>query len=51
VSLGDRCDLGVGAVVRPYVKLGIDVVVGAGAAVVRDHEGPATLLGVPARPR
>jgi UDP-perosamine 4-acetyltransferase len=50
VTLGDRCDLGVGAVVRPRITLGDDVVVGAGAAVVKNHPGPAVLVGVPARP-
>lgn len=49
VRLGDRCDLGVGAVIRPGVTLGADLVVGAGAAVVEDHQGPGTLVGVPAR--
>lgn len=50
VTLGARCDLGVGAVVRPYVTLGDDVVAGAGAVIVKDCTGPATLVGVPARP-
>ncbi|HEU4950726.1 MAG TPA: acetyltransferase [Holophagaceae bacterium] len=50
-SLGDRCDLGVGCSLRPRVALGPDTRVGAGAAVVSDHPGGATLVGVPARPR
>lgn len=50
VTLGDRCDLGVGCCVRPRVSLGPDVKVGAGAAVVSDHPGAATLVGVPAKP-
>ncbi len=51
VTLGDRCDLGVGCCVRPRVTLGPDTRVGAGAAVVADHPGSATLVGVPAAPR
>lgn len=50
VSLGDRCDLGVNACVRPRVTLGPGTRVGAGAAVVADHIGDTTLLGVPAKP-
>lgn len=49
-TLGDRCDLGVGCSLRPRVTLGADTRVGAGAAVVGDHPGGATLVGVPARP-
>lgn len=48
VRLGRRCDLGTGAVARPGVRIGDDVVVGAGAAVVGDFSGPACLVGVPA---
>jgi sugar O-acyltransferase (sialic acid O-acetyltransferase NeuD family) len=51
VSLGTRCDLGVGCCVRPRVTLGPDTRVGAGAAVVADHPGTVTLVGVPAAPR
>jgi sugar O-acyltransferase (sialic acid O-acetyltransferase NeuD family) len=50
VTIGARCDLGVGALARPGVTLGDDLVVGAGAVLVRDHVGPATLIGVPAKP-
>jgi len=50
VALGDRCDLGVGCCVRPQIRLGPDTRVGAGAAVVRDHPGTVTLIGVPAEP-
>ncbi|MCE1203792.1 MAG: acetyltransferase [Holophagaceae bacterium] len=51
VTLGSRCDLGVGSCVRPRVTLGPDTRVGAGAAVVADHPGAATLIGIPAVPR
>ncbi|NWJ39797.1 MAG: acetyltransferase [Geothrix sp.] len=51
VTLGNRCDLGVGSCVRPRVTLGPDTRVGAGAAIVADHPGSATLVGVPAVPR
>jgi acetyltransferase EpsM len=50
VTIGCRCDIGVGAVARPGVTLGDDVVVGAGAVLVRDHSGPVTLVGAPAKP-
>jgi sugar O-acyltransferase (sialic acid O-acetyltransferase NeuD family) len=49
VQVGARCDLGVGAVARPGVRIGDDVVVGAGAAVVRDLLQAGTYVGVPAR--
>jgi len=50
VRVGDRCDLGVACCVRPRTTLGPDTVVGAGAAVVKDHLGGMVLVGVPARP-
>jgi len=50
VTLGDRCDLGVGCCVRPRVSIGPDTWVGAGAAVVADHPGSVTLVGIPATP-
>lgn len=49
-SLGECCDLGVSCCLRPRVTLGPRTRVGAGAAIVKDHPGDVTLIGVPARP-
>jgi sugar O-acyltransferase (sialic acid O-acetyltransferase NeuD family) len=51
VTIGNGCDLGTGAVVRPGVTIGAGTVVGAGAALITDHSGGGTLVGVPARPK
>ena len=47
--IGDDCMLGIDAKVIGPLKLGNQVRVGAGAVVVRDCVGPATLVGVPAK--
>lgn len=47
---GDKLTLGANASVIGPVKLGDRVVVGAGAVIVPDFDGPCTLVGVPARP-
>lgn len=47
--LGARALLGAGAAVRPGVRIGADVVVGLGAAVVADIPAGARVGGVPAR--
>jgi sugar O-acyltransferase (sialic acid O-acetyltransferase NeuD family) len=49
VGIGARAHIGAGAVVRQGITLGDDVIVGAGAVVVRNQQGPAVLIGVPAR--
>ena len=41
--------VGVGAVVRPAINIGANVIVGAGAAVVSDVSDALTVTGVPAR--
>ncbi len=51
VTIGVGCDLGTGVVARPGVTIGGDTVVGAGAALVSDHSGGGTLIGVPAKPK
>ncbi len=48
--LGERALLGAGASVRPGVRVGIDAVVGTGAAVIEDVADGARVGGVPARP-
>ncbi|MGN6309953.1 MAG: acetyltransferase [Xanthobacteraceae bacterium] len=50
VCVGDRSWIGIGAVVRQGLRIGADVVVGAGAAVVTDISDGLTVAGVPARP-
>lgn len=47
--IGDRVDVGVGAIILGAVTVGNDCVIGAGAVVVRDIPDGATALGVPAR--
>ena len=49
VSLGNRCDLGAGVTIRPRIRLGDDLVVGAGSVVVKNRLDPGTLVGNPAR--
>jgi serine acetyltransferase len=50
VVVGARSWIGVGASVRQCIRIGADVTVGAGAAVVRDVADRLTVVGVPARP-
>ncbi|MDG9883156.1 acetyltransferase [Pseudomonas sp. GD04058] len=50
VEVGQHSWIGIGASVRELVKIGAGVVVGAGAAVVRDVADGITVVGVPARP-
>jgi transferase family hexapeptide repeat protein len=51
VVLGERCWIGMNAVILPGVILGPDTVVAAGAVVTRSYpDGGATLAGVPATP-
>jgi len=49
-QIGDRSDLGTGCIFRPGIKLGTDMVVGAGAVVVDDWPGSMTIVGIPAKP-
>lgn len=48
--VGERCDLGAGVISRPRIRLGSDIVAGAGAVIVRDYPDPTTIVGVPAKP-
>lgn len=50
VEVGERSWAGIGSCVRQYLKIGPDVMVGAGAAVVTDVKAGLTVVGVPARP-
>lgn len=49
VSVGDLSWVGIGASVRQLVRIGAQVVVGAGAAVTTDVADALTVVGVPAR--
>ncbi len=50
VVVGRRCDLGAGVTIRPRIELADDMVVGAGAVVVRNRNTACTLVGNPATP-
>lgn len=48
--LGQRVNVGAGAVIVGKVRLGDDSAVGANAVVVRDVPAATTVVGIPARP-
>ena len=49
VSVGSRSWIGIGSSVIQQVHIGSDVIVGAGAVVLRDLPNNVTAAGVPAR--
>jgi acetyltransferase-like isoleucine patch superfamily enzyme len=49
VEVGDGCDIGIGAILLPGVRLGAGVQVGAGAVVAGEVPDGAIIAGVPAR--
>ncbi|MGH8177792.1 MAG: acetyltransferase [Steroidobacter sp.] len=49
VRIAARSWIGIGSAVRQGIRIGSDVTVGAGAAVVSDIESSVTVMGVPAR--
>lgn len=49
VRVGDLSWIGIGASVRQLVRIGSEVVVGAGAAVISDVADSLTVVGVPAK--
>ena len=51
VTVGRRTWFGIGAVARQGIKIGADVVVGAGAVCVADVRDGVVVMGVPARER
>ncbi len=50
VYVGEGAHIGIGASVKPGVKIGKWSVVRAGAVVVNDVPKGATVVGVPAKP-
>lgn len=49
VTIEDDCDLGVGAIILPGVRIGRATQIGAGAVVTSDIPAHAVAAGVPAR--
>jgi len=49
VSVGDFCHIGAGAVIRQQVTIGARCLIGTGAVVVKNADGPATFIGIPAK--
>lgn len=49
VEIGDDCDIGVGSIILPGVRIGRGAQIGAGAVVSRDVPDYAIARGVPAR--
>jgi len=48
--IGNRVDIGCGAVIAGAITVGDDVAIGANSVVVRDVPSNSTVFGVPARP-
>jgi acetyltransferase-like isoleucine patch superfamily enzyme len=48
VTIGDDCDIGVGAIILPGVTIGRGVQIGAGAVVTKDLPDYSVAAGVPA---
>lgn len=48
VQIGDRTWIGIGACIKQLVRVGADVIVGAGAAVISDVPAGQVVAGVPA---
>ncbi len=49
VTLGDGCDIGVGAIILPGVQVGQGAQIGAGSVVTKDVPAGAVVAGSPAR--
>lgn len=47
--MGSRCWVGLGANVRDKITVGNDCLIGMGAAVVKNVESSAVVMGVPAK--
>lgn len=49
VIIEDGCDIGIGAIILPRVKIGEGSIIGAGAVVTKDVEPYSIVAGVPAK--
>lgn len=49
VIIEDDCDIGIGAVILPGVRIGKGCLIGAGAVVTKDIEEYSVVAGVPAK--
>jgi len=49
IEIGEGCDLGVGSILLPGVRLAAGIQVGAAAVVRGEHPAGAVIAGVPAR--
>lgn len=49
VIIEDGCDIGIGAIILPRVKIGEGSIVGAGAVVTKDVEPYSIVAGIPAK--
>lgn len=49
VAIDDGCDIGVGAIILPGVKIGKGSIIGAGSVVNKDVEPYSVVAGVPAK--
>lgn len=49
VVIGDRCFVGLGAIILPNVKIGNDCIIGAGCVVAKDIPNNSIVIGNPAR--
>lgn len=49
VIIGDRCFIGLGAIILPNVKIGNDCIIGAGSVVTKDIPENSVVAGNPAR--
>ena len=49
VHIGERCWIGMNAVILPGVKLGDNTIVGAGSVVTKSFEGKCVIGGIPAK--
>ena len=49
VIIGDGCDIGIGSIILPGVRIGEGSIVGAGSIVTKDVEAYRVVAGIPAK--